>query len=78
MKARKDIRKLIKDGSSTVVTIPPEFLENNNLERGDQIELIYNGVLVVKPLDPEAIELELGEVKENHNYDERDQDRKKE
>lgn len=62
MKAKgKDIRSLVQDGDSIAVTIPPDFLEINNLRLGDYVEVIYGDILIIKPISKEEIERELKE-----------------
>src|SRR3989338_3325412 len=47
-----EARKLIKSGPSTlVVALPKKWLQNNNLNKGDSIELeILGGKIIISPL----------------------------
>ena len=49
-------------GESSGITLPREFLEANNLKRGDRVELIYNGNLLVKPIRADEVAQELAEA----------------
>ncbi len=47
--------KLVTSGSSVVVTIPKEWLEEHQLKAGDDIMIISNGELRVLKMDEENI-----------------------
>ena len=42
-------RSILASGRSRVVVIPPAWLRFYNLEKGDTVELIYNGLILIKP-----------------------------
>ena len=47
--------KLVTSGSSVVITIPPEWLEEHELKAGDDIMIISNGELRVLKMDEENV-----------------------
>lgn len=58
----KDIRKIIRVGKSVAVTLPREYLEAHNLKLGDKIELNFNEVLQISPVDEGEIKKKLGKA----------------
>ncbi|MCX6709320.1 MAG: AbrB/MazE/SpoVT family DNA-binding domain-containing protein [Candidatus Woesearchaeota archaeon] len=48
-------RTLVANGGSIVVTIPPEWLKQNDLKAGDRVILVANGHLTVLKDNPEFI-----------------------
>ncbi|HLC33120.1 MAG TPA: AbrB/MazE/SpoVT family DNA-binding domain-containing protein [Candidatus Nanoarchaeia archaeon] len=48
-------RTLVASGGSVVVTIPPEWLKQNNLQAGDRVLLVANGHLTVLKDNPELV-----------------------
>ncbi len=58
----KIVRKIVQIGKCSGITLPKEYLEDNNLKRGDRVELIYNGNLLVKSIRVDEIERELAEA----------------
>jgi len=51
---RKIIRKIIKQGSSYMVTIPPDLLKILKLKQGDKVELELKGKRVfIKAVESE-------------------------
>lgn len=45
----RTIRKIQKIGCSRGTVLPPDWLRAFNLDAGDEIEIIYDNVVVVKP-----------------------------
>lgn len=56
----KSIRKIVQIGECSGVILPKEYLERNDIERGDEIELVFNGIVKIKPIDEDKIRQELG------------------
>jgi antitoxin component of MazEF toxin-antitoxin module len=56
-------RRILAVGGSRAVAMPPDWLVASGLDVGDKIELIYDSVVVVKPVgmkvDPKLIAKEL-------------------
>lgn len=48
-------RMLVASGGSVVVTIPPEWLKQNNLQAGDRVILVANGHLTVLKDNPQIV-----------------------
>lgn len=48
----KSIRKIVQIGDASAVTIPPEYLRKQDLERGDEVNLFFSesGVVLIKPI----------------------------
>lgn len=62
MKAEKDIRQVYRAGQSVVVTLPPNFVDQHDLEPSDLVELVYgDDFLKLIPISQEDIEKELEE-----------------
>jgi antitoxin component of MazEF toxin-antitoxin module len=49
MPARSD-RRILAVGSSKAVALPPDWLRAFRLDVGDEIEVLYDSVVVVKPV----------------------------
>lgn len=48
----KRIRKIVRIGDSSAVTIPKEYLRSQNLDRGDEVSVIFDdtGLILIKPI----------------------------
>ena len=50
------------------MAIPPEFTENRGIEPGDQLDVVYNDILIIRPPKLEKVDGDLegilGEVEE--------------
>lgn len=57
----KDVRKVVQIGNCQGVTLPKNFLKRHDLELGDQVEIVFNNVLKITPLQDTDIQKELGE-----------------
>lgn len=42
--------KLYRHGPSLVVTVPRDFVRGNGLQPGDDVEVLYNGILEIRIL----------------------------
>mgnify|MGYP001041381469 CR=1 FL=1 len=42
-------RKIIPAGTSVAVTLPPHWLRALKIKKGDEVEVLYNFVLLIKP-----------------------------
>jgi len=56
----KDIRKIIRVGGSVAITLPKEYLDAHGLKLGDKMELNFNEVLHVEPVNEAEIRKKLG------------------
>ena len=45
----KDIRRLMPMGNSLVITLPKVWLNFWQLKKGEKLEIIYDGVLIIIP-----------------------------
>lgn len=53
----KSIRKIVQVGNASAITLPVDFFEKSDLERGDKVEIIFsNNILKIQPLEDEKIE----------------------
>jgi len=43
------VRHILPNGNSLVIVIPKEWLRFWELKKGDEVEVIYNGIMVVIP-----------------------------
>jgi antitoxin component of MazEF toxin-antitoxin module len=51
----KSVRKLVKVGNSIGITLPTEYLKAHNLKVGESMEICFNEILRVEPLNLERI-----------------------
>ena len=51
----KTLRKVLKVGNSIGVTLPKQFLTAHGLKLGDNLELLFNDVVMIQPLDLEKV-----------------------
>jgi len=51
----KTVRKIVKVGNSFGVTLPRKFLNAHGLKLGDDLELFFNDVVMIQPLDLEKV-----------------------
>jgi antitoxin component of MazEF toxin-antitoxin module len=55
-------RKVLRSGDSKVAALPPDWLRMFKIEQGDNIDLIYNSIVIIKPqgfeLDPDFLRKE--------------------
>ena len=71
----KTCRKILKSGTSKVIALPPDWLKAFNLKTGDDVEVLYNFIVLVKPKNVEVDfkflkkELEILEQLENKRND---------
>jgi len=42
-------RKVLKVGGSRTVALPPQWLNAFNLNIGNEVELVYNSIVLIKP-----------------------------
>jgi len=51
----KSVRKLVQIGNAVGITLPAEYLKNHNLELGQSMEVCFNDVVMIEPLDLEKV-----------------------
>ena len=51
-----ETRRLVKSGASVIVSIPPEWLNENGLHAGDSVMFISNGDLVFKKITQDNVD----------------------
>jgi len=51
----KTIRKVVKIGNSIGVTLPRKFLDAHGLQLGDDLELCFNDIIRIEPLNLEKV-----------------------
>lgn len=49
-KVRLSIRKIIKVGNSLAITLPDEFVEDHNLQKGQTVIITFDDYLKLDPL----------------------------
>ena len=59
-------RKLLKSGSSIVITIPKEWLTENGLDVGDEVMMVSNGSLKFMKINKENVENVRNQLNPNH------------
>ena len=60
----KAIKKIIQVGHCHAITLPREYLKAHNLKQGDFVEVFFNSIIHVEPLDMNEIKLKLGKTTE--------------
>ena len=60
-------RSILWAGGSKLAALPPDWLRYYGLDRGDSVEMIYDGLIIIKPvglpLTPEDLEVEVERLK---------------
>ena len=55
-------RKVLQSGDSKVAALPPDWLRMFRIKLGDNVDLIYNSIVIIKPrgfqLDPDFLKKE--------------------
>ena len=59
-------RKLVKSGTSTVITIPNEWLKENGLTVGDEVMMISNGDLKVIKINKKNVDKIRNQLSHGH------------
>lgn len=58
----KIVRKVLRSGDSKVAALPPNWLRMFKIEIGDNVDMLYNSIVIIKPrgfqLDPEFLKKE--------------------
>lgn len=49
-------RKLVASGSSVMLVVPKQWLEENKLDKGDEVLMVANGDLVFKKMTKENVD----------------------
>jgi len=63
----KAIKKIIQVGQSLAITIPKEYLKAHKLKQGDRMEVIFNRIIQIEPLNVDEIKSKLEKKGSNHN-----------
>jgi antitoxin component of MazEF toxin-antitoxin module len=56
----RDIRKIIRVGESAAITVPQQYMQEHGLKIGDKVELNFDGILNIEPIDENDIRRKLG------------------
>lgn len=48
------IRRIYRTGKSVAITLPPDWLRGNDLGPGDEVEIWYDGDIIVRAKNREA------------------------
>lgn len=62
----KDVRKIIQVGGSAAVTLPKEYLEAHGLKLGDKMEMNFNEILHLEPVNEAEIRKKLGKQRDRN------------
>jgi antitoxin component of MazEF toxin-antitoxin module len=52
----KAIRKVVRVGNSLALTIPPEYIKEHNIKKGDSFEICFDNVYHAEPLSIKEIQ----------------------
>ena len=56
----KDVRKIIKVGTSVAITLPREYVDIHGLKPGDKMDLYFDEILHIEPIKEKEIAEKLG------------------
>ncbi len=69
----KVYRKVLKLGDSKVTVLPPDWMRFYGIEAGDRVEIVYNSVVLIKPIglkiDQDLIRKEIDFMFEQENHE---------
>ena len=58
----KIARKILRSGNSKVAALPPDWLRAFMIDTGDEVDVLYNSIIIIKPkkleLDPDFLKKE--------------------
>jgi len=63
----KDVKKIIQAGASLAITLPKAYLEAHGLKQGDFVEVYFNSVIHIEPLDLNQVKAKLGKTTERED-----------
>ena len=63
-KAGKDVRRLFKLGHSLVITLPSEYVKKKGLKEGDLLEVYFDDVVYMKPVNVDEFTEKIRKLKE--------------
>jgi len=55
-------RKLMKLGSSAVIAIPPDYRKYHHLNLGDEVEILYDSLVLIIPMNRKHLLIEKKEL----------------
>ena len=55
-------RKIMKHGTSGVVAIPASYRKYHHLNPGDEVQVLYDGIVLIVPKEREQMLIEKGEL----------------
>lgn len=47
----KIVRKVLRTGDSKVAALPPDWLRMFSIQVGDNVDMLYNSIVIIKPRD---------------------------
>jgi len=72
-------RKILRSGDSKTAALPPDWLRIFNLDVGDDIDIFYNSIVIVKPkdfkLDPDFLKKEFALIMELEQKKEKEEEK---
>jgi len=63
-KIGKDVRRLFKLGGSFVITLPNEYVKRRNLKEGDLVEIYFDDIVYMRPVNVDEFIEKIRKVKE--------------
>jgi len=67
----KIVRKILQSGDSKCAALPPDWLRIFKIRTGDNVDVLYNSIVIIKPrdfqLDPEFLKKEFALILELEN-----------
>jgi antitoxin component of MazEF toxin-antitoxin module len=59
----KSIRKVNASGASLIISLPREWVEDHGIKKGDRLELVFDDVLYVRPIETTKLSERLEKAK---------------
>ena len=58
----KDVRKIVQVGRALAITLPRTYLQTHSLQQGDLVEVYFNKVIYIEPLNLNEVKAKLGRM----------------
>ena len=64
-KHKKRTQKVLELGGSSYICLPRDFCGEHGIRKGDTVEVLYDGSVIVVPIKEEDIRREIEKIKES-------------
>jgi bifunctional DNA-binding transcriptional regulator/antitoxin component of YhaV-PrlF toxin-antitoxin module len=59
----KSVRKVTNAGASLIISLPKEWADEHGIKKGDKLELVFDDMLYVRPLETAKLSERLEKAK---------------